>query len=184
MFEEAKKQLSSAVLLHHLNSFLATSLTIDASESAVGAEHSQRGPDHTWRPIAFFSHTLTVPEKKYSAFDRELLAIYLSIRHFKHFLDGRTFTVLTDHKPLTHALSMNTDARSPRQTWHLSWISEFTTDIHYICGERNVVADTLSRPTVLVSSLMPNSRTLQSYCVPPAWTSSERSTMIRCFVVT
>ena len=152
-FEEAKRKLSSATLLHHPTPFSATSLTVDASEFAVGAELAQRGPDQSWRPIAFFLHTLTVAEKKYSAFDRELLAIYLSIRHFRHFLEGRKFVVFTDHKPLTTALSSNSDARSPRQTRHLSWISEYTMDIRYIRGERNVVADALSRPSPVISSL-------------------------------
>ena len=29
--------------------------------------------------------------------DRELLAIYLSIRHFRYFLEGRNFHIYTDH---------------------------------------------------------------------------------------
>ena len=102
-FASAKARLSKAVLLHHPNPFSATSLTVDASEVAVGAELSQRGPSGQWRPLAFFSHTLTSTEKKYSAFDRELLAIYLSVRNFKHFLEGKPFIIFTDHKPLTYA---------------------------------------------------------------------------------
>ena len=74
-FEDAKRKLSSAVLLHHPNPFTATALTVDASESAVGAELSQRGKDRAWNPIAYYSHTLTSAERKYSSFDRELLAI-------------------------------------------------------------------------------------------------------------
>ena len=38
--------------------------------------------------------------------------------------------------------------RSPRQTRHMSFIAEFTSDIHHIKGENKVVADTLSRPSV------------------------------------
>ncbi|GFO50051.1 Pol polyprotein [Plakobranchus ocellatus] len=49
-----------------------------------------------------------------------------------------------DHKPLTFALSSQTD-RSPHQTRHLSFIAEFTTDIQHIKGKFNVVADALSR---------------------------------------
>ena len=145
-FEAAKKKLAAATLLHHPSPFAATALTVDASETAIGAELSQRGSDHAWKPIAFYSHSLTTPERKYSAFDRELLAAYLSVKHFKHFLEGRKFIIFTDHKPITHALTSNTDNRSPRQTRHLSFISEFTSDIRFIKGERNVVADALSRP--------------------------------------
>ncbi len=38
-------------------------------------------------------------ETRYSAFDRELLGVYLSIKQFRHFLEGRLFHVLTDHNP-------------------------------------------------------------------------------------
>jgi len=34
---------------------------------------------------------------------------------------------------------------SPRQTRHLEFISQFTTDIRYVIGKENVVADALSR---------------------------------------
>ena len=52
-------------------------------------------------------------QRKYSPFSRELLAIYLSIRHFCHRLEGQDFTVFTDHKPLTYALHVNTDKYAP-----------------------------------------------------------------------
>ena len=49
---------------------------------------------------------------------------------------------------MTGAITSSTDNRSPRQTRHLSYISEFSSDIRHIKGERNVVADALSRPEV------------------------------------
>ena len=35
-------------------------------------------------------------ERKYNAFDRELLALYLPVRHFRYFLEARSFIVYTD----------------------------------------------------------------------------------------
>ncbi|GFO33311.1 Pol polyprotein [Plakobranchus ocellatus] len=141
-FDSAKEVLSKAVLLHHLQPDAPTSLTVDASNTAVGAQLEQR-QGRSWVPLAFFSRKLSDFEKKYSAFDRELLASYSAVRHFRHFLEGRPFTLNTDHKPLKFALSSQTD-RSPRQTRHLSLIAEFTTDIQHIKGKFNVVADVLS----------------------------------------
>ena len=129
-FSAAKEALARATLLHHPTPFAVTRLSVDASNSAIGAELAQSGADWVWRPIAFYSKSLTPAERKYSAFDRELLAIYLSIKHFRHFLEGRGFHVLSDHKPLTFALESSTD-RSPRQTRHLSFIAEFTSDIRH-----------------------------------------------------
>ena len=71
--------------------------------------------------------------------------MYLAIRHFRYFLEGRTFTLYTDHKPLTFAISKISDPWSPRQQRHLAYISEFTTDVRHIEGKNNTVADTLSR---------------------------------------
>ena len=72
-----------------------TSITADASDKAVGGQLEQLQAG-TWCPIAFFSRKLTAAEKKYSAFDRELLAVYLAIKHFRHFVEGRPFRIYTD----------------------------------------------------------------------------------------
>ena len=89
---------------------------------------------------------------KYSNSSRELLAICLSIKHFRHFLEGHEFYIFTDHKPLTHALICLTHALpaspsrySPRETRHLDCISQFTSDIRHVQGTRNPFADALSR---------------------------------------
>ena len=98
--------------------------------------------------IAFgnpFSKRLQPAERKYSTFGRELLAVYLAKLHFRHNWEGRHFTVFTDHKPLTHALSVSPDRYSPRETRHLDYISQFTADIRHFPGTENIVADTLSR---------------------------------------
>ena len=42
---------------------------------------------------------MTPAQTRYSTFDKELLAVYLAIQHFRHFLEGCTFHVLMDHKP-------------------------------------------------------------------------------------
>ena len=43
--------------------------------------------------------------------------------------------------------------RSPRQTRHLSFIAEFSTDIRHIQGVKNEVADALSRICVVQEAL-------------------------------
>ena len=142
-FALSKKKLADSVCLAHPRPDAEITLTTDASDVAVGAVLSQ-GPHQ--EPLGLFSKKLSIAEKKYSAFDKELLAVYLAIRHFRPHLDGRHFPVVKDHKPLCGAITSSTE-RSPRQTRHLSFISEFTTDIRHLSGSENVVADALSRPT-------------------------------------
>ena len=136
--------LSEAVMLVHPQPNAPTCITTDASNLAVGGVLEQF-IDGQWRPISFFSKKLCHAETNYSTFDRELLAIYLALRHFQYFVEGRTFHINTDHKPLTFVFQSSSDRPSPRQTRQLAFISEFTNDIRYIEGQANQVADALSR---------------------------------------
>jgi len=144
-FAAAKAALAEATLLAHPRERAEISLVVDASDHHVGAALQQR-EEAGWRPLSFFSKKLSVTEARYSTFDRELLACVRAIRHFRFQLEGRPFHILTDHKPLTHALHRVSPAHTARQERHLAYIAEFTSDIRHVAGRENVVADTLSRP--------------------------------------
>ena len=155
-FTTAKEALAQATMLVHPHADKPTALTVDASSTAVGAVLEQNSDGSDWKPVAFFSRKLRPAEQNCSAFDRELLAAYLAIRHFRYFLEGRSFTLFTDHKPLTFAISKISDPWSPRQQRHLAYVSEFTTDVRHIEGKDNTVADTLSRGEIsAISSPQP-----------------------------
>jgi hypothetical protein len=167
-FVAAKAALVAAVPLCHpaLNAVL--SLSVDASDSHVGGVLQQQ-VGKSWKPLAFFSKKLAPPELKYSTFDRELLAAFSTIRHFRFLLEGRQFQLLTDHKPLVAAMLRVTPPQSARQQRHLAYISEFTTDLRHTPGSDNVVADALSRPppAVLLSSSTPATKGLPVLSIPP-----------------
>ncbi|GBO46061.1 Transposon Ty3-I Gag-Pol polyprotein [Araneus ventricosus] len=61
------------------------------------------------------------------------------------------FYILKNHKPLIFAFHQKLDKAAPRQARQLNYISQFSTDIKYIKGENNIVADTLSRVTEVSS---------------------------------
>ena len=140
---QAKRLLSAVPTLVHPAPSSALSVAMDASESHAGAVPQQlmRG---SWFPLSFYSRKLNDAERKYSAFDRELLAAYSAIRHFRFMLEGKSFTLYTDHKPLTFAISSTSPPWSARQQHHLSYISEFTSSIVHLPGSENCVADALS----------------------------------------
>ena len=102
-FNHTKEALANATMLAHPKSDSPLAVTVDAYGIAVGAVLEQC-IEGQWRPLAFFSRQLCTAKKKYSAFDRELLALYLTVRHFRYYLEGRCFTDFTDHKPLSSPL--------------------------------------------------------------------------------
>ncbi|CAH8649684.1 unnamed protein product [Schistosoma intercalatum] len=148
-FEEAKSMIANATMLQYLNTDPTTHLILctDASQKAVGAVLQQQ-VNNMITPIAFFSKRLSPAQERYSTFGRELLAIYLAVKHFNFLLQGRTFTIMTDHKPLCYSFHTSYDRHSPREARQLDYISQFTTDIQFVKGYTNVVADALSRKHV------------------------------------
>ena len=92
-FSRAKQLLSSVPELVHPQYNTPISLAVDASDSHIGAVLQQQLHDKSWSPLAFFSKKLSDTEKKYSAFDRELLAAYLSVHHFRFMLEGRVYNI-------------------------------------------------------------------------------------------
>lgn len=151
-FDTCKASLSKATMLAHPETDAQLAIYSDASDTSIGAVLQQKAGD-TWKPLAFFSRRLTTAQKKYSPYDRELLAIYDAIRYFRHMVEARHFTVFTDHKPLTYVFLSNRDKCSPRQFRYLDYISQFTTDIQYVAGKDNVVADALSRIEAVSSKI-------------------------------
>lgn len=147
-FEKCKESLCKAALLAHPDCEAQLAVVTDASDTGIGAVLQQRKKDE-WQPLAFFSRKLIPSQIKYSPYDRELLAIYESIKYFRHMLEARIFTVYTDHKPLCFAFNSYKQNCSPRQFRNLDFIAQFTTDIKHISGKDNVVADTLSRADLI-----------------------------------
>ena len=142
-FTRAKELLFSVLELIHPQPDVPISHSVDASDTHLGAVLQQL-LDSSWALIAFYSKKLSDAEKKYSTFDRELLAAYSSLHHFRFMLEGREFAIFTDHKPQTHALFRVSPPWFACQQCHLSYLAEFTSSIDHVLGPEYVVADALS----------------------------------------
>ncbi|BHF80805.1 hypothetical protein SprV_0702393300 [Sparganum proliferum] len=81
-FNRARKALADTTALVHSIPDAPLSIVADASNFAIGAALQQQTPTGT-QPLAFYSAKLTPPQTRYSTFGRELLAIYLAIKHFR-----------------------------------------------------------------------------------------------------
>jgi len=81
-------------------------LTVDAAvgdashAGGLGACLFQQQPDGTKRPVGFASRQLLKYEANYPPFLLELAGAVFGMDYFHHYLVGRRFELLTDHKPL------------------------------------------------------------------------------------
>lgn len=143
-FTKCKSEMANTSLLAYPSNLGQLSLQTDASDTCVGAVLHQI-EDDIFKPLGFYSKELTTAQKKYSAYDRELTAIFQGIKHFRHLLEGRNFSIYTDQKPLIFAFNQKNEKASPRQLRQLDFIGQFSTDLRHIEGKENIVADMLSR---------------------------------------
>lgn len=140
-FEELKKALVDSKLLEFPN-FTGNNtfiLKTDASGYALGAVLSNSNN----KPVAFASRSLNKAERNYCTIEKELLAIVWGVKHFRPYLYGKKFHIISDHKPLLALFGMKNP--SSRLTKFRLTLEEYDFTISYIKGSENVTADALSR---------------------------------------
>ena len=99
-FGELKEQLCSAALLKLPDPYSPFILTTDWSQRGMGAILSQLGEDGVEHPVCFASRSCNAAEQKDSSFEGECLAVVWATSHFRSYLFGNSFTLITDHEPL------------------------------------------------------------------------------------
>ena len=101
-FQKAKNILTSSSFLVHFDPDKELVLACDSLEDGLGAVLFHRFEDGYDRPIAYASRTLAPAECKYSQLDKEALAIVFGVDKFHQYLNGKRFTILSEHKPLQY----------------------------------------------------------------------------------
>lgn len=117
-------------------------LSTDASNFAIGAVLSQEcdGEEH---PCAYASRQLSSPEVSYATTEKELLAVVWGVSHFRCYLYGRKFKIITDHAALKWLFSLK-DPSSRLLRWTLK-LGEYDYEVTHKPGKKHLNADALSR---------------------------------------
>lgn len=140
-FAAVKAALTSAPVLALPDPGKHFTLVSDACDSppALGAVLMQDG-----HPVSYYSRKLSGPELNYSTSDKEMLAVICALREWRCYLEGATFTIVTDHQPNTY-LDVTTSAHTlKRRARWLDVACGYSYTWRYRPGRTNV-ADPLSR---------------------------------------
>nr|XP_011468582.1 PREDICTED: uncharacterized protein LOC101308702 [Fragaria vesca subsp. vesca] len=147
-FEALKNALTYAPMLAIPDFSKEFVVECDASDLGIGAVLSQGG-----HPIAFMSKALAQRHLALSVYDKEMLAVVAAVQHWRPYLLGHHFQILTDHRTIEHFLKQRITTPA-QQKWLVKLIG-YDYTIHYKTGKNNIVPDALSRnPTLTVISGM------------------------------
>ena len=141
-FQRLKHLLCSACILAFPDFSQAFILQTDASEYGVGAVLSQLDELGNEKVIAYASKALSPREQKYSTTEKEAFAVVFGTAHFRVYLLGSHFKLITDHSALRWLHTMEAKGRLAR--WIMD-LQEFDFSVTHRAGRIHNNADALSR---------------------------------------
>ncbi|KAJ7947138.1 Retrotransposon protein, putative, Ty3-gypsy subclass [Quillaja saponaria] len=93
-------------------------------------------------PVAYESHKLSQAKRRYTAQEKEMLAVIHCLRVWRHYLLGSKFIVKTDNTGVSHFFTQ--PKLTPKQgRWH-EFLAEFDFEFEHKAGKSNQAADALS----------------------------------------
>ncbi|CAL4128351.1 unnamed protein product [Meganyctiphanes norvegica] len=150
-FSKCKDLASNAATLAHFDSSLPLVLTTDASPVGLGACLSHRVKENGkfyLKPLSYASCSLKPSERNYAQIDREGLAVYWAVKHYRQYLYCKHFELHTDCSALVKIFGPKNDlggcATGRLNRW-AAQLTEYDFTITHIKGVSNKTCDSLSR---------------------------------------
>lgn len=142
-FTTLKELLSSICTLGYYSVNDRIQLYADASPVGLGAVLVQFNEAGEPRIISYASKSLSNTEKRYCQTEKEALALVWAVERFHFYLFGRSFELVTDHKPLEVIFSPKSKPCARIERWVLR-LQSYRYKVVYKPGKNNI-ADPLSR---------------------------------------
>ena len=139
-FRKLQTLICDATQLVYFDPKKDTTVQVDASQHALGAALLQDD-----KVVAFASKSLSEVEKRYANIERELLACVFGAERFHTYLYGKSFTILSDHKPLEMIARKNLASAPARLQRMLLRLQRYDYQLEYRPGKDMTLPDSLSR---------------------------------------
>ena len=179
-FVAAKQLILTSKTLVHYDETLPLFLSCDASSYGAGAVLSHQ-IDGQFRPVAFASCTLTQAQRNYSQLEKEAFSIIFGLKRFRQYLYGRSFTILTDHRPLLTLFGpqqpVPAHAAARLQRWALI-LASYNYKIEYRSTTAHADADSMSR-LPLPQTWSPKCENIECFFLEPEVVTNVTSQMIK-----
>ena len=124
---------------------------IDASNVGIGAILSRLNKLNVEQSLAYYSRSLSKPERKYAVTCKEMLALVESLSHFRCYLVGKKFKARTDHSALQWLRTFKEPVGQVARRL-IERLAEYDFEIVHRPGQRHSNAESLSRYPHTVSS--------------------------------
>ncbi|XP_076041903.1 uncharacterized protein LOC143025779 [Oratosquilla oratoria] len=147
-FDKIKSILTSKPVLHGPDFSKNFTINVDASDAAAGAVLMQEH-DGILFPVCYMSAKFKKYQRHYSTIEKEAAALLMALEKFDVYVGNnpQKITVYSDHNPLVFVNNMkNKNMRLTR--WWLA-LQPYNLEIKHVSGKNNVIADSLSRPSVI-----------------------------------
>jgi hypothetical protein len=167
-FQLLKNSFLDVPILAHFERDRRTKVEVDASGGAISGILSQYVPEGAdsgqWRPVDFYSRKLIAAEYNYDTHDQELLAIVKSLEHWRHYLEGIHFEILTDHQNLKWF--METKTLNHRQVRSYLVLSRYDFVLNHRPGNTNPADGPSRRPDYMAEAQKPNQKYNEAFVQP------------------
>jgi hypothetical protein len=141
-FVELKARLVAAPILRRPIMGRPFQLHIDWSMLGLGTVLTQCDDERKEFVVAYASHLNNVAESRYNSYKGECLAIVWVVAHFRCYLFGTQFTLVTDHEPLKWLMESNKLTR--KLAWWVLILQKYDFQVKHKPGVTNPDANGLS----------------------------------------
>jgi hypothetical protein len=159
-FQKLKRAFLEAPILQHFDAEKPITLPTDASGFAIASFLNQFDGFGVLRTTSFYSRKCNPTEQNYDTYDRQLLAIVASMKHWRHHLEGTRYKILIQCDDKNLVFFQTNKVLSRRQARWAEILSAYDFTIEHLDSIKNPADGPSRRPDYKEGYQRPSARLL------------------------